>query len=226
MPARYLVGMAIANLIFSTAVAQPATPVALVEHISGNTHEVEFMDYLAAGKVVRLTLGEKLVLSYLKFCWHETIVSGTVTIGTTQSHVANGTVERLRIDCDGGQIQLSREQAQKSGAMTFRTRPKNPVQSGGIVLYGLSPVIEMRGAGKLSIARIDRPGENLEINTTSQQLIRGAFLDLSATGTALTAGGTYRIKSGTEEAVFTISPSAKLGKGPIIGRLLRLKVSE
>ena len=224
MPARPLIGLVIVYSIVSSALAQPATPVALVEEITGTSPDVEFMDYLSAGKVVRLAAGDKIVLSYLKSCWHETIVSGTVTIGGEKSEVANGTVERHKVACDGGKIQLSREQAQKSGAMTFRAGPKKGAQSGEIVLYGLSPVIEARGAVKMSIVRIDRPGENLEFNIAGPQLTRGAFFDLGKTGTALTAGGTYRIRSGTDEAVFKIAPFAKPGEAPVIGRLIRLKV--
>ena len=207
------------------AMAQPATPAALVEDVSGATPEVEFMDYLPSGKVVRLGNGDKLVLSYLKSCWRETIVSGTVTVGTEQSEVANGTVDRIRVACDGGKIKLSSEQAQKSGAMTFRSGPKKANQTPEITLFGLSPVIEARGAVTISIQRIDRAGETLEFKIGGPQLFRGAFFDLAKTGTALTAGGIYRIKAGTDELVFKIDPFAKPGNEPVISRLIRLKAS-
>ena len=81
----------------------PDSPVAVVEDVSGKPAGVEFMDYVAAGKVIKLAAQESLVLGYIKSCWRETIRGGTVTVGDEWSDVQGGTVERARMPCDGVQ---------------------------------------------------------------------------------------------------------------------------
>jgi hypothetical protein len=68
--------------------------VALVEDVNSKSAGVQSMDYVAAGKQIRLGNQDTLVLSYLKSCWRETIAGGTVTVGAEQSDVAGGHVER------------------------------------------------------------------------------------------------------------------------------------
>src|SRR5262249_19207601 len=82
---------AVGSLAFA-ALAWAQAPVAVVEDVSGKTAGVEFMDYVAAGKVIKLGAHDTIVLGYLKSCWRETITAGTVTIGTEQSEVQNGRV--------------------------------------------------------------------------------------------------------------------------------------
>lgn len=60
-----------------------------------------------------------------------------------------------------------------------------------------------------------------EVTACSQQLLRNAFYDLADVGVALTPGGVYRLSKGNHGVVFKIDPSAKPGKTPIVGRLLR-----
>src|SRR4051812_34484614 len=91
------------------AIATPAfaqTPVAVVEDVSGKSAGVEFMDYVPAGKVIRLAPSDALVLSYMKSCWREEIHGGTVTVGPEQSDVKDGKVRRMKVECDGGKMQL------------------------------------------------------------------------------------------------------------------------
>ena len=59
----------------------PPIPTALVEDVKSATADVEFMDYVGNGQVIKLEPGDVLVLSYLKSCEHETITGGTVTVG-------------------------------------------------------------------------------------------------------------------------------------------------
>src|SRR5262245_10264646 len=99
---------AVGSLAFAT-LAWAQAPVAVVEDVSGKVAGVEFMDYVAAGKVIKLGARDTLVLGYLKSCWRETITAGIVTIGSEQSEVQNGKVERTRVKCDGGQMNLSPE---------------------------------------------------------------------------------------------------------------------
>jgi hypothetical protein len=221
MPARFLA--AVSGLVLATTCASAQAPVAIVEQVDSSSAGVEFMDYLAAGRVVQLAAGDKMVLGYLKSCWRETIVSGQVRVGAEQSEVQGGKVERTKVSCDGGKMKLSSEQAQKSGAMAFRapTR-KSAVQPPEFTIYGLSPVIEARTAGRLVIERLDQGGETVAIDIAGPQLMRGAFFDLAKSETVLTAGGTYRVSFAGQQAVFKVDPQAKPGAAPVIGRLLRL----
>ena len=102
------------------ALADP--PVAVVEDVSGKPAGVEFMDYVDAGQGdqagVRAT---SIVLGYLKSCWRETIRGGTVTVGAEQSEVSGGSVDRAKVACDGGKMELAAAQSKQSAAMVFRT---------------------------------------------------------------------------------------------------------
>ena len=49
------------------------------------TTDVEFMDYVGTGQVIKLAPRDVLVLSYLKSCEHETITGGTVPSAPTRA---------------------------------------------------------------------------------------------------------------------------------------------
>src|SRR3546814_10324063 len=91
-----------------------------------------------------------------------------------------------------------------------------------IVLYGMAPVIDLPGGGTLVIERLDAPGERIELQLGSQQLLRGAFFDMAKTDRTLTAGGLYRATAGSRQIAFRVDGNARAGRGPVIGRLLRL----
>src|SRR5262249_23073960 len=103
------------------ALAWAEGPVAVVEEVSGKSAGVEFMDYVTPGKVIRLGRQDTIVLGYLKSCWRETIVGGTVTVGTEQSDVQGGRVERTQGKCDAGRMQLSGSQAVPSAGHVSRS---------------------------------------------------------------------------------------------------------
>jgi hypothetical protein len=199
---------------------------ALVEDVNSKTAGVEFMDYVKVGKVIRLEPQDTIVLSYLKSCWRETISGGTVTVGSEQSEVQLGGVERHKVDCDGGKLMLTAQLASQAAGMVFRdlrSGQRTSAPKPQITLYGLSPVIEIKGGGMLVIERVDQPGERHELAIASQQLLNGAFYDLAQIGTALVAGGIYRAKVNGRQLVFKIDPDAKQGASPVVGRLLRLQ---
>jgi hypothetical protein len=213
-----------AACVLWSAGAQAQT--ALVEDVNSKTAGVEFMDYIRAGKVIRLEPQDTIVLSYMKSCWQEAISGGTVTVGSEQSEVQLGRVERHKVDCDGGKLMLSAQLASQSAGMVFRDLPSGQRASASkpqITLYGLSPVIEIKGGGTLVIERVDQPGERHELAIASQQLVNGAFYDLARVGTALAAGGIYRARVNGRQLVFKIDPDAKPGASPVVGRLLRLQ---
>ena len=208
-------------------------PAAVVEEVSGKSTGVEFMDYVTPGKVIRLGRQDTIVLGYLKSCWRETIVGGTVTVGTEQSDVQGGKVERTQVKCDAGRMQLSAGQAVQSAGYVSRNielpgreagalerqKPAGTVEP-QITLYGRVPTIELGAGGTLVVERIDVPGEKFEIAVSSRQLTRGLFFDLAKANRLLAAGGLYRATFGTKQVVFKIAPDAKASV-PVVARLLR-----
>jgi hypothetical protein len=218
----------IAAIAVFSCLAGPAAagdPVALVEDVSGNAAGVEFMDYLAAGQEIRLAQKDRLVIDYLRSCWRETISGGTVTIGAEQSSVAGGTVGREKIECDGGKLRLTADQAAKSGVVVFRAPPKPGAARSTVAertIFGLSPIVELRGAGTLLVERLDKPSAPLALDVTPAQLLRGAFYDFARDGRALAAGGIYRVSFNGRTAVFKIDAKAKPGAIAPAGRLLTL----
>lgn len=211
----------------ATAVAQtPAkAPVAVVEDVRGKLAGVEFMDYVSPGQVIKLGPKDQVVLGYMKSCWRETITGGTVVVGEEQSLVHQGAVERQKVDCDPGGMQLGERQADQSAASIFRSM--SPAQQAAlrpsVTLYGQSPMIQAKGDGTLVIQRTDQPGERRDIELTVESMLRGKFYDLAGTSTTLTPGATYLATLGSGRIVFRIDPQAKPGATPIVGRLLRVE---
>lgn len=228
MPRPWALVAALGAVLVAVALTVAATPlhaqapVAVVEDVSSASAGVEFMDYVSAGKIIKLAPADVLVLGYMNSCQHETITGGTVTVGAEQSTVVGGKLQREKIACDGGKLQLSAQQASKSGAVVFRAPPKPSAPQPQLTLYGLSPLVDMKGGGRLVIERLDQPGERIEVNVAQHPLVRGAFLDLAKEGTALTAGGVYRATAGSRQIVFKVDPFARPGAAPLVGRLLRL----
>jgi hypothetical protein len=210
-------------LSLAAAPALAADPVAIVEDAKGKL-DVDFMDYVEAGRVVKLGAGDELVLGYLKSCWRETIKGGTVTVGAEQSTVAGGTVRREKMPCDAGKMRLSSDQAAKSGVMVFRAppRPGAAANAPEMTIYGTSPVLDIKGGGRVSIARLDQPGEPMAFDVPAQQLTRGSFFDLAKADRALVAGGTYRLSVGERTIVFKVDSEARSGQAPLLSRLIRL----
>lgn len=220
-----LVAMAAAMASSSSFAAE--SPAAVVEDVTSKSAGVEFMDYVSPGQIIRLGHGDKLVLGYMGSCWQETITGGTVTVGREQSTVKDGTVKRAKVECDSGKMQLTAQQASKSGAVVFRgaPKPKTAQPQPQLTIYGLSPVIDIKGGGHLLIERLDRPGERIEVDIGGRQLFRGAFFDFAKENKALAAGGVYRASVGSREIVFKVDPDARPGQAPVIGRLLRFQPS-
>ncbi|MBI3503301.1 MAG: hypothetical protein HY059_00560 [Proteobacteria bacterium] len=214
---------AVLLLAFAATPAFAADPVAIVEDAKGKL-DVDFMDYVEAGRVVKLGAGDELVLGYLRSCWRETIKGGTVTVGADQSTVAGGTVRREKMPCDAGKMRLSSDQAAKSGVMVFRAPPKAGAAANApeLIIYGLSPVLDIKGGGKVTIARLDQPGEPMAFDVPAQQLMRGSFFDLAKADRALAAGGTYRLTVGERNIVFKVDTEAKSGQASLLSRLIRL----
>ena len=201
----------------------PLVPIALVEDVKSATADVEFMDYVGRGQVIRLGPGDVLVLSYLKSCEHETITGGTVVVGADRSDVKDGQTVRAKVPCDGGKMQLTSQQASQSAATAFR------LQSAEIhpTLYALTPVVQLpRGlAGEdrtLLIERSDRRGKRYEIKIDDSSAAAG-FYDLAQANLSLTRGAVYVASIGDHQMAFHIDAKAKSGPVPVVSRLLRFQ---
>ena len=212
--------------VVPTAGAAPL-PVAVIEEITGTPAGVEFMDYVEAGKVIRLKAKDSVVLSYMKSCVRESITGGTIVVGAEHSEVDGGKVVRTTVKCDAGSTLLSARQANQFAGMVFRNAPPPgaapPIPEPQFTLYGRSPMVELPGPATLVIERLDKAGERHVLTIGKQQLLRGAFYDLAKAGKSLVAGGIYRASAGGQPVVFKIDADARPGAAPIIGRLLRFE---
>ncbi len=218
--------VAMGGLFGLLASAAAQAPVAVVEDVQGKVAGVEFMDYVAPGRVIKLGAKDQLVLSYMKSCWRESITGGTVTVGQEQSAVSQGKVERAKVACDSSRMQLSSREATQSAATVFRSlRSDQPVPKQALItLYGQSPVVEVNDArGRLVIERVDESGERIEVAIEGKALLRGRFLDLAKTDIALKPGARYAASLGALKVEFTIAWDAQPGATPVIGRLLRFE---
>ncbi len=206
-----------AALVAAPALAGPS---AIVEDVKGKVEKLDVMDYVEPGQVVPLKAGDVLVLGYLKSCVRETISGGKVTVGAEQSQVEGGKVERAKFACDGGKLQLTAEQAGKSGAMVFRKKPSGnkpaeAPEAAQVTIYSLSPAVSAPAPGQLIIERIDQAGKPVTVKMTA------AKMDLAKAGVKLDPGGTYRAILGERRVVFAVDAKATAGTGPLAGRLIQ-----
>jgi hypothetical protein len=219
----------IALIAWVVALVFPAAaqaPVAVVEDVTGSVAGVEFMDFVEAGKVIRLGPEGSIVLSYLKSCTRESIKGGTVTIGAERSDIKAGMVERTKEPCDTRKVTLSSQEANQAAGLVLRGQPdaqdrhvRFDLPEPQLTLYGSSPIVELKGGGTFVIERLDKVGERHAETIAGKQ--EGDFFDFASVGKSLVAGGLYRASAGTRRLIFRIDYHARAGRTPIIGRLLR-----
>jgi hypothetical protein len=182
------------------------------------------MDYVAPGKVIKLGPAGMVVLGYMKSCWRETITGvGTVIVGAEESMVHLGDVKAGKVDCDSSHVQLIDRAVGESAATVVRSVNEKASISPRLTLYGLSPIVETAGRGKLVIERLDVKGERYDVDLTAASVVRGKFYDFAKTSTTLKPGGTYAASLGSQRTVFLVDRRAEPGATPIIGRLVRLE---
>jgi hypothetical protein len=162
------------------------------------------------------------VLSYLKSCVHETIIGGTITVGNERSDVQTGTVERTTVACDAGKMLLSSQQAKQTASYILRSLESTVrrVPKPQFTLYGSSPIVAVNGGGTLIIERLDQAGERRELTIESDA--HRTFYDFANGKDPLVPGGIYRATVGKQHVIFKIDPSARAGRTPLVGRLIRL----
>lgn len=226
-----LAAVALAVLPVMAGPASAQAPIALVEDITGNPRGIQLMDYVSAGKVIKLGAKDSVILGYMKSCQRETIAgAATITIGTELSEVRGGTVDREKINCDGGRMELTVVNASKSGAMVFRGAPKLGAPSPlalrpQFVIYGLSPVVELKAGTPVVIDRLDRPAERIILTPEGRKLRKNLY-DFADDGQELARAGVYQATMGSVQVQFQVDLDAKPGRTPVAGRLLRLQASK
>jgi hypothetical protein len=198
----------------------PLVPTALVEEVKSASAHVEFMDYVGAGQVINLEPSDVLVLSYLKSCEHETITGGTVRVGSEKSEVDGGKLVRRKVPC-GGSMKLSQQQANASGASSYRLQNAHFEPT----VYALPPVIQIpklrsSDGRTIIIERTNHPSERFALEI-EESLAGGGFYDLAKTDARLRRGALYTATLGSRKVTFKVDAKAKTGKTPVISRLLR-----
>jgi len=219
-----LIGAA-AGAFYLAAPAFAEIPAAIVEDVQGKVDGVEFMDYVAPGKIIKLGPKASITLGYLKSCWRETITEGVVLVGAEQSTVQLGNVQRVKVPCDANAAQLSEREANQSAATTFRTMrsdtkvapPKLPT------IYGVAPLVQAKSGSTLVIERTDGKEPTISVPLKSDIMVGGKFYDFAKAGKSLTPGGTYLATLGAKRYTFQVDASATSSPTPIVGRLLRLE---
>ena len=205
--------------------AAAGEPVAVVEQIEAPSTGLQFMDFVEVGRLIKLRAGESMSLGYFGSCIQERIVGGSVQIGTNQSNVDGGEVQREQVECDGGRLQLDANSNDSSGVLILRNIDPATKASGGdgslpaaeLTLFHTQPIIGISIPNSLlRIDRLDAAEPRLEIR------IEARYLDLATTANALTPGGLYKAEAVGHSIVFRVDPKAAAGGGPVIGRLLYL----
>ena len=178
---------------------------------------VAFMDYLGAGHTIALGKHGRLVLGYLNSCLREVIIGGTVTIGTEKSVVKGGKIRRERVECDGGRLLLTAEQAGKSAVTVFR---KGNLSKGSgslqpsLRIYSLQPLIQVKSLpSTVTVKRLDRPQSTITVK------LRKGVVDFVTQRLSLERGGLYRVTGRGASRVVRVDAHAANG-GSVISRLI------
>jgi len=202
--------------------AASQAPVAVVEDVQGKVTGAEFMDYVVPGQVIKLGVGGKIVIGYMKSCWREVISGiGTVIVGTDQSAVHLSQFTADKVPCDSSQAERIGKAVGESAATIVRSL-RDDIQP-SLVLHGITPIVAVSERGRLVLERTDARGERYEVDLTRAPLARGKFYDLAKANIALKPGGTYSMKLNSKSTTFMIDAGATPGAGPVIGRLVMLR---
>ena len=203
-----------AVLVLPFAARAQMRPAAIVEDVAGSGLTVEVMDILAAGSVIELGPGQRLVLGYMNTCIRERIEGGSVVVGEDRSRVTGGRVTREVVACQSRGAAMAAGAGEGSG-LIFRgddsDGPRLPA------LRSRRPVFFAYGdTGVLRIARLDKDETPLSIAMPEP------VLDLQDQA-ELSRGGEDRAELGNRAALFSIHPEATKHAGPVLERLVRLE---
>jgi len=204
-------------ILTAAGLAWAGSVVAIVEEIEADRAEVAFMDYLGTGRTIKLGKRGRLVLGYLKSCLREVITGGTVTIGSEKSVVKGGKVRRERVECDGGRLLLTAEEAGKSAVVVFRKGNLSKgigSQQPSLRIYSLQPLIQLKSRpAAVTIERLDRPRSTITVK------LRDGVADFVTQRLSLERDGLYRVTGSGASRIVRVDAYAAAG-GPVISRLI------
>ena len=146
-----------------------------------------------------------------------------LTFDQARDELLHSDVKGAKVPCDTGQTEAVTREIGESAATVVRSLAAKGSITPQLTLYGLSPVVQTAGRGKLVVERLDVKGERYNVDLTPTSVVRGKFYDFAKTGTALKPGGMYAASLGTRSIIFRVDPRAQGGATPIIGRLVRLE---
>ena len=199
--------------LLATNASAQAPAVAILEEIAGASGKHEAFDELKAGERLDLGTGGRAIIGYLGSCTRETIEGGTVMIGTGQSEIEGGKVQRETIPCEATQLVLTDQEAGQSATVVFRGPPwEKWVRQ---VVPSPTPVVLAAGE-TLTIKRLDEDEKAQTVSRTS------GHADLATENINLTPGGYYELTAGKKQMVIQIDPAAQSGPMPVASRLVRL----
>lgn len=209
---------AVVALLGANSALAAGSLVAIVEQINAPSIELQVMDYIADGTVIRLRRSESLTISYLRSCAIESITAGTVRIGHDRSTVSDGAkIKRRFVECGIPAIMLTSRQAGQSAAVVFR---KPPTSLGSLTaeltVYSTAPIFTLPGPDKeIIIERLDGSSEEIHRVTAS-----AGRIDLLATKIRLAPGGIYGASSALGTRTFKVSPFANEAETLLLRRLI------
>jgi hypothetical protein len=193
------------------ALAQDTSPAAVVEEVSEGVG-VRAFDYLWAGDRIALDAGQTIVLGYLRSCERETVSGGILVVGERASVVTGGRTQRETVDCDGGQVELSRSEAAASGVVVFRN---DADAAAPLQIFSTTPVFTF-ASGSEMLELEPRDG----VSPVLSLPIDGPVMDFQALGRKLKAGGIYEARVKDQRVTIKIVSYARPG-GALVGRLVR-----
>jgi len=185
---------------------------ALVEEIDDGVAGVAAFDTLKAGQSIDLRPNRHAVISYLDSCIRETIRGGVIKVGTSQSDVQNGTVQRDKVECSTKQLVLTETTQDQSATAVFRPLFDN------LVKQSLSDVSPFIFADQVTAIEMKQMGkEDAPVKLTLHQ----GKLDLRNAGIKLQPGGIYKLTGGGRETYIKIMPDATSGEAPLLARIAK-----
>jgi hypothetical protein len=191
---------------------------AIVESINPPRGDIRALDLLAAGTVIEMQADDNLVLGYLLSCTREEITGGKVTVGSGESKIEGGQVERGKISCDGTVDADSAAGSNEAAVVAIRSLG---AEADGLrVVPSPQPVFvlsegDMPVDPSLIIQRLDREESPIRVS------LFGRALDLKVTGMKLTPGGIYSAACGDRKIAFKIAENAGLSPVVTLQRTLR-----
>lgn len=204
--------LALSAVLGFAAPSQAEELAAIVESLDPPREDIRALDLLAAGTVIELKPGEKLVLGYLLSCAHEEITGGKVTIGSDASVVEGGEVVRDQVSCDGTVDPASAAGSNEAAVVAIRSMGADSA-AGLRDVPSVQPVFvisdqELPADSTLVISRLDREESPIRVS------LFGRTLDLKSTGMKLTPGGLYAATCGDLKVAFKIADNA--GVKPVV----------